>query len=74
VINRNKLPNTTAFLGLSVATTMDHASANEISIMGLEIRFTPRRTVGPRRNILGGRRLNTTYPLGVQLHTSQEGL
>lgn len=74
ILNRNTLPNTTAMLGLNVASTMTTASTTEISIVGLEIRYTPRRTAGPRRNILGGRRLNTTYPLGVQLASAQEGL
>lgn len=74
VINRNTILNTTAFLLLDVASSMTNASANEISIMGLEVRYTPRRTAGLRKNLLGGRRLLTAYPLGVQLHASQEGL
>jgi hypothetical protein len=74
IINRNTLASTTAGLLLDVASTMTNASADEISILGLEIRYTPRRTAGPRRNILGARRLNVTYPAGVQLASSQEGL
>ena len=74
IINRNTLLSTTAFLNLNVACTMTNASANEISILGLEVRYTPRRTDGPRKNILGARRLLTTDPLGVRLHTTQEGL
>ena len=74
VINRATLPDTTFALAIEVAAGMANASADEISILGLEIRYTPRRTAGPRRNILGGRRLVTTRPLGVQLHTTQEGL
>ena len=73
-INRATLPSTTTGLGLKVAVSNDNASADEISLIGLEIRYTPRRTAGPRRNILGGRRLNVSYPLGVQLASTQEAL
>ena len=73
IINRATLPDTTFALALEVASTMTNASANEISILGLEIRYTPRRMGGPRRNLLGGRRLLVTRPLGVQIgSTSQE--
>ena len=75
IINRNTLPDTTAMLTVNVeADAIGTYSANEINLIGLEMRYTPRRTAGPRRNILGGRRLVTTRPLGVQLHTAQEGL
>ena len=74
ILNRNTLATDTAFMNLSVASTMTNASANEISLLGLEVRYTPRRTAGPRKNILGARRLLTAYPLGVQLHATQEGL
>lgn len=73
-IARNTLASTTVGLILKVASTMTNASANEISILGLEIRYTPRLTAGPRRNVLGGRRLLNGYPSGVQLHATQEGL
>jgi hypothetical protein len=43
--------------------------------MGLEIRYTPRLTAGPRRNLLGGKRLTVTSPAGVQwASTTQEAL
>lgn len=74
IIARSTLPDTTAGLLIDVASTMTNASANEISIHGLEIRYTRRNTAGPRRNVLGGRRLDVSYPLGVRLATSQEGL
>lgn len=75
VINRNTLADTVYFLNLTVeADNLGGASANELGFYGLEVRYTPRRTAGPRRNILGGRRLVTTRPLGVQLASAQEGL
>ena len=75
IINRNTLADTTEYLAVSVeADDIGTFSADEAIFVGLEMRYTPRRTAGPRRNILGGRRLSTTRPLGVQLHTSQEGL
>jgi len=75
VLNRNTLTDAREWISLCVeADSIGAASANEISFMGLEMRYTPRRTAGPRRNILGGRRLKTGFPLGVQLHTAQEGL
>lgn len=43
------------------------------SVLGLEMRYTPRRMAGPRRNLIGGRRLQN--PLGVQwTQSKQEGL
>ena len=75
IINRNTLADTSEFLGLLVSSTMTNASADEISLLGLEMRYSPRRTAGPRRNLLGAKRLRTGYPLGVQLAaTTQEGL
>lgn len=72
-INRNTIANTTD--GLVMALICTDATPNAgLKLLGLEMRYTPRRTAGPRRNILGGRRMNTTYPLGVQLATAQEGL
>lgn len=74
-IARNTIPQTTDFITFKVeADAIGTYSTNEIFLLGLEIRYTPRRTAGPRRNILGGRRLLTTRPLGVQLATAQEGL
>lgn len=75
IINRNTLADTTEYLAVKVeADAIGTFSADEVKFVGLEMRYTPRRTAGPRRNILGGRRLSTTRPLGVQLHTTQEGL
>lgn len=75
VINRNKIPNTAEYLAVSIeADAIGTFSADEVYLMGLEVRYTPRRTAGPRRNILGGRRLHTSYPGGVQLAAAQEGL
>ncbi len=73
-INRNTLSDTVFAISVDLAVSMTNASADEQFIVGLEMSYTPRRTAGPRRNILGGRRLVVTRPLGVQLHTSQEGL
>lgn len=72
IIARATLPDTTAGLLIDVASTMTNASADEISLLGLEIRYTPRRTGGPRRNLLGGRRWLTTRPQGTLLATAQE--
>src|SRR6266851_7827049 len=55
VIKKGTLIDTTEFLQLKIATTFNTASASEISYLGLEIRYTPRKTVGPRRNLIGGR-------------------
>lgn len=75
IINRNTLASTVWGLALRVeADAIGTFSANEVTMLGLEVRYTPRRAAGPRRNILGGRRLNDTYPLGVQLNSVQEGL
>lgn len=74
-IARNTLADTTWGLALRVeADAIGTYSANELTFLGVEVRYTPRRTGGPRRNILGGRRLVDTRPLGVQLATAQEGL
>lgn len=74
VINKSTFGADDFFWGFNIASTMTNASADEISLLGLEVEYTPRKTAGPRRNILGGRRLAAGYPLGVQLHASQEGL
>lgn len=75
VLNRNTIPQTAEYLAVMVqAHAIGTYSADELKFVGLEVRYTPRRTAGPRRNILGGRRLNTSYPGGVQLATGQEGL
>ena len=75
VINRNTLADTTSFMLVSVELdAVTTFSADEVLFLGLEMRYTPRRTAGPRRNILGGRRFNVLRPLGVQLATGQEGL
>lgn len=75
VLNRATLTDTTEFLSLRVeADAIGTFSADEIIFLGLEIRYTPRMTAGPRRNVLGGRRLHNDYPLGVKLNSTQEGL
>ena len=75
VINRNTLADTTEYLAVSVeADAIGTFTADEPFFVGLEMRYTPRRMAGPRRNILGGRRLSVTRPLGVQLASAQEGL
>jgi len=74
VIARKKLADTTELLAIRVLSDMAQSAADNVSLLGLEIRYTPRRTAGPRRNILGGRRLNLARPLGVVLATAQEGL
>lgn len=74
VIARNTLTTTCMFLNLLVvATAIGTYSANEINLMGLEVRYTPRRTGGPEKNLRGGRRLATATPLGTVLHATQEG-
>jgi hypothetical protein len=75
VIKRGTLADTSEFLILKVTCTFNTASNSELSIYGLEMRYTPRKTAGPRRNIVGGRRLDVTKPLGViWQNTAQEGL
>lgn len=73
ILVRNTIVDTCEALILAVTTT-DASPAAGLGLIGLEVRYTPRRTAGPRRNVLGGRRFNVTRPLGVQLATSQEGL
>lgn len=74
-LNAATLADTVRLVSLNVeADGIGTYSANEVSMLGLEIEYTPRLTAGTRRNILGGRRLNETRPLGVQLATTgQEG-
>jgi len=77
VINGAVLPDTTVFLNLNVAAPdIGTFSADEAKFVGLEVRYTPRRTFGAagrHRNIWGGRRLLTDRPLGTLLHATQEG-
>lgn len=73
IINRDTLADTTTGLLFKLICTDDTPNAG-LSLLGLEMRYTPRRTAGPRRNVLGARRMNTSRPLGVQLHSTQEGL
>jgi hypothetical protein len=73
-IKRGTLADKTEALILKLTLTFNTASNSEISLMGLEMRYTPRKTAGPRRNILGGRRMKDTAPLGVILNVKQEGL
>jgi len=75
VINRNTILETSSLLSINLELdAVTTYSADEVVVLGLEMRYTPRRTAGPRRNILGGRRLVDTRPLGVMLNTTQEGL
>lgn len=64
VLNRSLLPKTTYGLGLALICT-DAAPVAGLGLLGLELRYTPRKTAGQRRNILGGVRLTDTAPLGV---------
>lgn len=73
VLNRSTLADTTDMLGFALTTT-DASPVAGLKFLGLELRYTPRRTAGPRRNVIGARRMVVTRPLGVQLATSQEGL
>jgi len=71
-INKSTLLTRTYAWTLTVGTTGTFPTG-PLYLLGLEIRYTMRKTVGQRRNILGGRRL--AEPLGVQWTSSrQEGL
>lgn len=73
ILNRATLASTTEFIALRVeADAIGTFSANEVLFLGLEIRYTPRRTGGPERNIRPGRRLAVATPLGVTLAATQE--
>jgi hypothetical protein len=72
IIKRNTLPDTTDALTLLLTCTDATPNAG-LGVLGLEMRYTPRRTQGQERNLLGGKRLVTNRPLGVQLNTTQEG-
>jgi hypothetical protein len=63
----------TEFLTLKLTVTFNTASNSEISLLGLEMRYTPRRTGGPEKNIRAGRRLVDGAPLSTVLNTTQEG-
>jgi len=65
-------PLTTRTYGLSLKINLT-TLANTPALLGLEIRYSNRKMIGQRRNILGGKRL--MEPLGVQwTATRQEGL
>jgi hypothetical protein len=72
VILRNTIPQTTDALVVQVLCTDSSPNAG-LGILGVEMRYSPRRTQGQERNLLGGRRLVTTRPLGVLLAPAQEG-
>jgi hypothetical protein len=72
VLNKNSLPATTEALALLVRCT-DAAPVAGLQFLGLEVRYTPRKTAGPERNLRGGRRLAVDQPLGVKLDPTQEG-
>jgi hypothetical protein len=73
-IKRKTLLSTHEYIALKVLLTLNTASTAEVGLLGLEMRYTPRKTGGPRRNIIGGRRLKTANPMGVLLAPAQEGL
>jgi len=74
VINKNIIAASAAFLNWYVeADVIGTFSADEVSFLGLEIRYTPRKMSGPEKNLRGGRRLTTNSPLGVTLAATQEG-
>ncbi len=64
VINKNTLLDTADGLILAVTCT-DAAPIAGLGLLGLEMRYTPRMTAGPERNLLGAIRLDITKPLGV---------
>ena len=74
IMNKNTITKNNEFIALKLICTFNTASNSEISLMGLEMIYSPRRTLGPERNIVGGRRLVTTAPFGTLLATKQEGL
>lgn len=67
-INRSTLAATCSGLLIDVASTMTNASADEISILGLEIRYTPRLTYGPGGGF-GAWRLDVDRPAGRLLES-----
>src|SRR6266446_1173366 len=69
VLKKNTILDTTDALILAVTTTDATPNAG-LGIIGVELRYTPRRTGGPERNIRPGRRLSTA--LGVTLNATQE--
>lgn len=70
IINRNTLTDQAYFIGLKMTIT---ATAGTAVWFGMEMQYSPRKTIGPRRNILGGKRVDDH--LGVQWTDGrQEGL
>jgi len=66
----NPLVNQTYGLSLKINLT---TLANTPALLGLEVRYSVRKMIGQRRNIIGGKRLHE--PMGVQwTATRQEGL
>lgn len=72
VINANTVTTSHEAIVFDVASTMTNASANEISILGIEFCYTPRRLAGPQYNLRAARRLTATAPMGTALATTQE--
>jgi hypothetical protein len=72
-INRGILVDTTYGL-LVEARCTDAGPVAGLGLIGLEIAYSTRKMIGPRRNIQGGRRLQSDRPLGTIPALSQEGL
>lgn len=72
-INRGTLADSVDMLAMEVRCT-DAGPVAGLGLLGLEIRYSARRTVGLERNLLGGRRLVTSRNLGTLLASGQEGL
>ena len=71
IINANTLTTAHELILWDVAGTMTNSSANEISLLGLEVLYTPRQ-LGGTYNARAARRLTATAGLGTALATVQE--
>ena len=71
IIAKNTISDTALWLNWLVTCTTISGSANELSLLGLEIRYSPRKTLGPPKT-RGGWRLSATRPLSRLLHGTQE--
>lgn len=72
IINASTFTTSTECLVWNVASTMTNAAANEISLIGLELCYTPRKLGGPQRNLRAGRRLAASGGMDVTLASTQE--
>jgi hypothetical protein len=73
IINASTVLDTADGLILAVTTT-DALPVAGLGLLGLEMRYSPRMTGGPERNIRAARRLDVTKPMGTVLATTQEGM